>query len=316
MAPSDGSIYANRLQLVNLATQRDMHTVLDAALDHRDCGSGEQCRYRTWAQTTGSGAKLTGADGADASRFGLLGGVDRLVGDTEPRLGVEAGASRLNTHDGAGGYGHTDDAHVGLYGMAPAGPLELSGAMSFQRARHYLSRLTGVGNALADVDSRASTVGVQLAWPWLAAHWHFAPTMGVLYQHHAMEDVHETVVSTRPLADSFGLDGHHETFDTLQAYGSVSLGREFQHRQVTYVPRFALGYRRNVRGGAPAVVMNARDGTAFALRGAQVGRNMATVDVGLAVSGGKSWSMSLAYRGLFASGLRDNAASFGFTRHF
>lgn len=86
------------------------------------------------------------------------------------------------------------------------------------------------------VGSHAGSAGLQLAWPLQLSQWRIAPRMGLLYQHQKLDAFSETVTSPRPLAAAYGIDGAGAAFNTLQAYGSVTIARAFRHQGVTYAP--------------------------------------------------------------------------------
>lgn len=255
--PPDGAIYANRMRLVNLSTQRDMSTVLDTGLLAPECDEDDRssmastCQSRVWARATGSNVALGDGHDTKSTGFGLLAGADRAIGESNVRLGVEGGASRINANDSLGGHGYSDLAHVGLYGIAPLGPLQLSATVGYLHVKHHISRPTGVGEAVADPSGNGGSAGLQLAWPLTMGQWRVAPRIGALYQHQTLDGFNEAVVSDRPLAAAYGVDGRKSTFNATQAYGAVSLSRDFVGARMTYTPSFDLGYRYNTRGDIP-----------------------------------------------------------------
>ncbi len=317
------------MRAVNIAGQQTLSTVLNSPLVNvnASCADGapaataqnslpQACQTRVWAQALGSNQSIGGSDGINSTSFGLLGGADRAVGESNAHLGIEAGVQRINGNDSLGGFGHTDSAHVGLYGFADVGPLVLSGTADFTHSNYRVNRPTGIGSAVADPDGNTGAAALQAAWPLQAGQWQITPKLGVLYQHQKLDGFDESVISTNPLAPAFAIDGTRSTYSTVQPYAAVALSSAFQIHDITYVPSFDLGYRYDTRGSTPTVTAAAQDGTLFAMPGAVVGRGMTTVGARITAQASDSWSVFLNYQGLFADHLHDNAVTFGFTKRF
>ncbi len=324
VAPLDGALYANLQQAVSLGGQQALTRVLDAALGP-DCGEGEQvqaahlaqqvCKPGLWMQFTGSSLHLDGSNGVNTSGFSLLGGADVAVNDFA-HLGVEAGVGRINANDPLGGYGHADNVHAGVYAFALAGPVVLSATADAMHSSYSVDRSTGIGHAVAHPDGQTLSAGLQAAWPMQLAQYQLAPKLGVLYQHQALDSFRESLVSSNPLAPAFAVQGAHSTYNSLQPYAGVFFSRAFHVGQVTYIPSLELGYRYNTRSAVRSVPLTAQDGTLFAMPGAAFGRGLGTVRARITAQQGESWSLYVAYQGLFANHLHDNALSFGFTKRF
>ncbi|WNL46440.1 autotransporter-associated beta strand repeat-containing protein [Dyella sp. BiH032] len=327
VAPVDGALYANLMRSASLAGMRSLATVLDATLrPHEDsCGDtaakrkdelGSSCDSDLWMQYSGSSDSLRGANGLDSTAFALQGGFDHALG-ADVHLGVEAGVERINATDRLGGHGRADNLHGGLYAYANAGPLVLSGTVDVSRGSYDIYRQTGVGRAAASPDGSATGIALQAAWPFAAAQWQVTPALGALYQHQRLDGFGETVSSAQPLADAFAVRGQDSTYNTLQPYARVAFSRSFVAGGVRYVPQFDLGYRYDTRSAnTPLVRATGQDGTQFALAGSAPGRGMATVGARITAQAGASWSLYLDYQGQFASHLRNQAVSAGFSKSF
>lgn len=326
VAPSDGSLYGNLMRGANLVRQQTASSVLDVALlGDTNCEEGQQtresnvthqtCRGGAWVQATGSSLSLDGSNGLNTNDFGLLGGVDREVGDVH--LGVEGGVNRVNANDPSGGYGDINIAHAGLYGFSGVGPLIFSANVDGSYDAYRVNRQTGIGHASSDPDGHSWSGALQVTWPLQISAWQLRPKLGVLYQHQQMDSFAETSVSNNPSAPAFALDAERSTYTSLQPYLALSIARDFQFQDITYLPALSLGYRYNTRGtNAPTVHTIAADGTPFALAGVAQGSGLATVGARITVEAAASWNLYLDYQGLFASRLHDNALSLGFEKHF
>lgn len=324
--PTDGSLYGNLVRSANLVGQQTTSSVLDVApLGSASCNEVQQAResntpHQTclggaWVQATGSSLTLAGSNGLNTNNFGLLGGVDREVGDVH--VGVEAGVNRVNANDPSGGYGDINVVHAGLYGFTGVGPLTLSANLDGAHDAYHVNRQTGIGNAVADPDGQSLSGALQVAWPLQLAEWRLSPRLGVLYQHQQMDGFAETVVSNNPSAPAFALNAERSTYTSLQPYFALSIARDFQFQDITYLPALSLGYRYNTRSTTPPTVhTTALDGTLFTLSGASQGSGLATVGARITAEAGASWNLYLDYQGLFANRLHDNALSLGFEKHF
>ncbi|MGF7229011.1 MAG: autotransporter outer membrane beta-barrel domain-containing protein [Candidatus Saccharibacteria bacterium] len=324
--PADGALYGNLQQVASLANQQTLGAVLDAALGSAESATDEAAMVPpnvarsahesgAWVQATGSDVSLDGSPGLDSTGFGLLGGFDAAVADTL-HVGVEAGVNQLNANDSLGGHGRIQSVHAGLYAFADVGPLVVSATVDGQHESDRISRVTGVGQALANPDGRTVSGGFQIAWPWQVDGWRLTPKLGALYQHQTLDAFIEQVSSVSPVASAYGVAGARSTDHTWQPYAQMAFAHPFQAWGVRYLPQFALGYRYNTRAGVPTVMATAQDGTVFALPGDGAPRGMATIDARVTAEAGPSWSLSLDYRGQFASHLHDNALSVGFTKRF
>ena len=323
---ADGALYGNLQQAASLANQQTLDTVLDAALWSAESAADGSAvvpssvardarQSGVWVQATGSDVSLDGSPGLDSTGFGLLGGFDAAVADTL-HVGVEAGINQLNANDSLGGHGRIQSVHAGLYAFADVGPLVVSATVDEQHESDRISRVTGVGQALTSPDGRTVSGGFQIAWPWQVDGWRLTPKVGALYQHQTLDAFIEQVNSVSPVASAYGVAGARSTDHTWQPYAQMAFAHPFQAWGVRYLPQFALGYRYNTRASVPTVMATAQDGTVFALPGDGAPRGMATIDARVTAEAGPSWSLSLDYRGQFASHLHDNALSVGFTKRF
>jgi autotransporter-associated beta strand protein len=325
--PLDGSLFGNLMRSVNLTGQQDMDSVLDAGVISRDtpCGADNAshmqnvtnaCSNGAWAQYTGSSISLNGANGSNSTAFGLLGGADFAVGDVV-HLGVQAGVGQVNGNDTTGGNGRVDNVHGGLYAYADAGPLVLSGVVDAMHSDYHFNRTTGIGMATSAPSGNMQSAGVQAAWPLQVTQWQLTPKLGALYQRQTLGGFAETLNSTNALASSFPVDGARSRYTSLQPYALLAIDHRFVASGVTYLPELSLGYRYDTHNAAtPIVQVAAQDGTVFDLPAATQARGMGTVNARITAQAGASWSLYANYQGFFGSGLRDNALSVGFTKHF
>lgn len=316
--PDHGEMFANTLRAANVAGQRALGSVLDAA---QNCGdvspvgtSQPSCRGDVWVQATGSSLSLDGSEGMNASAFGLLGGVARKWDSVS--IGIEAGTDRINGSDAYGGHGSVQRAHAGFYASVDTGPLVWSAVADGAHDDYRFTRATGVGFGISNPSGNNWSAGLQAAWPLRTATWQLAPRAGLLYQHQSLGGFNERVLSTDPLASAFALDASSNAHTSLQPYLAFAATHGFQVGGVDYAITFDLGYRHDLRSPAPTFDVSTQDSTQFALRGVASGRNQGSAGVRLMGKSGASWDAFLDYHGLFAGSLHDNALSFGFTRHF
>ena len=324
--PADGALYGNLQRVANLADQQMLGVVLDTALGPAGTTTGgaattsanvagDTRQSGVWVQTTGSDLSLDGSPGIDSTGFGLLGGFDAAVSGSL-HVGVEAGVNQLNAHDDLGGNGRIESVHAGLYAFADVGPFVVSATVDGQHESDRISRVTGVGQALANPDGRTVSGGVQIAWPWQAGGWWLTPKVGALYQHQTLDAFTEQVNSPSPVASAYGVSGARGTYNAWQPYAQMTLAHPFQVRGVRYTPQIEVGYRDDARGEVPTLMATAADGTVFAMPGNTTSHGVAMVDVRVTAEAGPSWSLYLDYRGQFASYLHDHALSVGFTKRF
>jgi outer membrane autotransporter protein len=275
------------------------------------CGDG------VWAQYTGSNTTLDGAGGLNSTAFGLLGGADMALGDVF-HLGLQAGAGRVNGNDTIGGSGRVDSVHGGLYAYAGVGPIVLSSVIDAMHSNYHFNRATGIGTATSAPSGDKQSAALQAAWPLqMAQQWLLTPKVGVLYQHQTLDSFSETLNSTNLEASYFPVNGTRSSYNSLQPYALMAIEHAFAVGGVIYVPEVSLGYRYNTHSTAtPVVHVTAQDGTMFDLPGASQGRGLGTANARITAEAGASWNLYAAYQGLFGSHVRDNALSFGFTKHF
>lgn len=328
MAPLDGALYANLVRAVSEGGQQTLATVLDASLLPSDCSASvapstpngtptqniTACQPGVWVQATGDSLQIDGTPGLHSTAFGLLGGFDAPIGDAF-HAGIEAGVNQLNGNDAWGGRGTVNSGHAGLYTFGDAGPLVLSATLDGGHANDLVDRQTGVGHASSHLDGNTYAGGVQVAWPVQADTWSVVPKAGVLYQHQSMDGFAETISGTSPLAPAYAINGARSTYITLQPYTGVNFTRAFQSGEMTYVPSLEAGYRYDTRSSVPNIIATAQDGTMFVLPGNAMGRGLTTAGARITAQA-HSWQVFLDYSGAFASGLRDNALTFGFSKQF
>jgi fibronectin-binding autotransporter adhesin len=252
----------------------------------------------------------------NSTAFGLLGGADYAFGEVV-HAGVEFGVGQVNGNDTMGGNGRVDSVHGGLYAFANAGPTVLSAVIDTMHNDYHFNRATGIGTATSAPGGNMQSAAVQAAWPLQLTQWQLTPKVGAVYQRQTLDGFSETLFSTNPNAASFPVDGTRSRYTTLQPYGAMSIERSFTAGNVIYVPQVSVGYRYDTHNSAtPVVQVTAQDGTILALPGAAQSRGMGTASARITAEAGATWSLYLDYEGLFGSRLRDNALSFGFTKHF
>lgn len=318
MAPLDGAIYANLMNVSLLGDQQSLGSVLDATLVPSGSGCADSsstispCRARVWLQATGSNVSLDGSSELDTTGFHLLAGTDGVVGDLF-HLGVEAGAGQINATTPLGGNGQVRNVHAGVYAFVDTGPMVVSATVDALHSLYRVNRATGVGLASASPTGNTLSAGLQAAWPTaLADRWWVTPKLGVLYEHQTMDGFHEGIATTNPLAASYAVTGLRNSTTSSQPYAALDFSRTIHTERVTYVPQLDLGYRYQARGPEFSNQVVAQDGTPFTLPGATTGRDVVgDVRARLTAKMDGSWDVYLSYYGLFASHLHDNALSVG-----
>lgn len=267
------------------------HSLIQAAGGAQDDGM--------WTSTWGHWGDHDG--NASAARLrnnggGVLGGVDRAVGDLH--IGAMAGAGNL-TARAAGGDVQAQSSILGAYVATESGHWQWQGGVSYTWSQMDSHRRT-----LPGVASARYSGGI--AQGWADGGYRIATARGSLtpFVNFARAQLFQDAINENNAASALHTDATHGHVDigTLGIRGAM----QFQDGVVGHA---GIGYQRawgdDVRPSDMQRLVNGGD--PFQAIGVPTPRNAAVADLGIAFATSKGTSVDASYRGMFGGGAKDQA---------
>ncbi len=247
---------------------------------------------RAWIELDSSTLRGDASGTFHADDAGVQAGVDATLPGSA-RVGAALGYDESWLRDGYGGTGREQVFRASLYGSVIAGPIGVSGMVSWAHAWDDTGRATGAGDAGASRGTDAFTGAVQAAAPFSVQGLTFTPAAGVIITRLNGPSFAET----DPVADgAFAVTGQGAGTTFVSPFAKVGVSTAFKSASgVTWTPEMELGYRRDEAAEGAAFTLTAVDGTAFAGNRIGLGKGAALMGAGLTAHR-TGWTVFIKYR--------------------
>lgn len=271
--------------------------------------------FAVWGQGFGSWADWNSDDqvpGLDRSLGGILLGADiPLAADT--RLGLLAGYSHSDIDEDDGASADVDNIHLGVYGGAAFGALQLRSGASYTWHEVATDRSvqfsTSQQHLSADYDGGTAQVFGEVGYTVHATSMSFEPFANISYANLHLDSFAEEGGSAALRAKSSNENVAFSTFG-LRASKQLSLG----HTEVDW--RGAVGWRHAYGDVSPtSQVAFAGLGT-FDVVGLPIARDAAVIETGFDIHLGHATTFGLSYRGQIAAEAQDHGFRADLTARF
>ncbi|CAN7599092.1 autotransporter domain-containing protein [Phyllobacterium sp. LjRoot231] len=270
-------------------------------------------RFAVWGQGFGSWATKKDNDsvpGIDRSTGGFLIGGDAAIVDNT-RLGVVAGYSHTSLDEtGLDATASVDSVHLGLYGGAEFGAVNLRSGAAYtwhDISTERLVQFTGTQENLgADYNAGTAQVFAELGYKTKLASVELEPFTNLAYANLHTDAFTENGGTAALSGAAMSNDMTSSTLG-LHALTAWSLG------SADATLRGTIGWRHAYGDTTPATLLAFAGSDAFDVSGLPIARNTALLEVGFGVELTPGMTFDLSYRGEVASKVQDHGlkADFG-----
>jgi outer membrane autotransporter protein len=275
--------------------------------------AGAICNAGGWVDADGGFLNQSGAAGYHAATAGFTAGIDHLFAGTDTRLGLAIGYDTTNLNDKAGGQASDGITRFSLYADQPAGPVNISGVLSYGLANDSTTRAAGLGTIGESRNAGIVSGGVAASTTINLGPYAVLPAAGIRFASVGAETFAE---SARGLQAAFAVSGAIPLYSSVQPYVSLGLNRSFVTDDGTSIsPSLTIGYEVQAADRGLGARLRAADGTGFASAQSEQAAGDAILAAGLSAGRG-NWSFFASYAAHVAANWTAQTAEAGLRIRF
>ncbi|WP_269931596.1 autotransporter domain-containing protein [Aminobacter sp. HY435] len=261
-------------------------------------------RFAVWSQALGGWGWSNGkTSDIERSTGGLLFGGDAEVGD-DWRLGLIGGYSNSSFHaDGASG--SSQNIHLGAYGGAAFGALNLRAAVGY--TWHDIGTARDVSLPAQSVlraayDAATAQASGEIGYRMEAGRFRLEPFGGLGYASIRTEGFSER-------GGAAALSSAASTFDTTTSTLGLHTATDVSFGSISATARGTLGWRHAFGDVTPTSSMAFAGGAAFDIEGLPIARDALILEAGIDATLSATARLGLSYAGQLAGTAQDHAFS-------